>query len=134
MRPLLITAIGRTISTDPLGRRDGDVELRQVPALPTAWSLDGERPTVIVLDRALLGSSGGDHAQLEELSRSAALVGLGEAGEREPPVDFPLDLLTGYAPADAPVGVLLATVRGAFRHAVAIVAERCAIGCAKWAS
>jgi HD-GYP domain-containing protein (c-di-GMP phosphodiesterase class II) len=124
MRPLLITAIGRTISPAPLGRRGDDIEVRHVPALPTAASLDLSRPTVIALDRALIGSSGAQHQQLDELAQSAALVGIGDPGELEPPADFPLDLLSGYSAADAPAGALLATLRGAFRHAATIVAER----------
>ena len=60
MKPLILTAIGRTISTAPLGRRGDDVEVRRIPALPTARAIDLDRPTVIVLDRALLGSAGGD--------------------------------------------------------------------------
>lgn len=124
MKPLLIAAIGRTFSSAPLGRREDDVELRRVPALPTASSLDAARPTVIVLDRLLLGTAGADTGRLGHLARYAALVGVGDPGEDEPPADFPLDLLSGYLPANAPVGTMLAMFRGAFRHAASIVAER----------
>jgi HD-GYP domain-containing protein (c-di-GMP phosphodiesterase class II) len=126
VKPLLIAAVGRTISSAPLGRREDDVELRRVPALPTAASLDPERATVIVLDRALLASAG-DPERLRELSRRAALVGMGDPGEAEPPGVFPLDLLTSYVVSDAPVGAVIATLRGAFRHAASIVAERRAL-------
>ena len=34
VKPLLITALGRTISPAPLGRREDDVEVRRVPVLP----------------------------------------------------------------------------------------------------
>src|ERR1043166_2470585 len=112
MRPLLITALGRTISAAPLGRREDDIEVRRVPALPTAASLDRERPTVIALDRALIASSGAEHAALAELAARAALVGIGDPGELEPGPDFPHDLLTGYAAVDAPIGSPLATPRG----------------------
>ena len=126
MKPLLIAAVGRTISPAPLGRREDDIELRRVPALPAASSIDGTRPTVVVLDRALLASAG-DPDRVRELARRAALVGMGDPGEVEPSTTFPLDLLTGYVPCDAPVGAVLATLRGAFRHATSLVAEQRAI-------
>jgi HD-GYP domain-containing protein (c-di-GMP phosphodiesterase class II) len=126
-KPLLIAAVGRTISSAPLGRREDDVELRRVPALPTAASLDPERPTVIVLDRALIASAGDDVERLRELAKRAALVGLGDPGEAEPPSSFPLDLLTSYIPSDAPVGAVIATLRGGFRHAASLVAEQRAV-------
>ena len=70
MKPLLIAAVGRTISSVPLGRRDDDVEVRRVPALPAVSSLDCRRPTVIVLDRALVASAGGE-ASACAISRTA---------------------------------------------------------------
>jgi HD-GYP domain-containing protein (c-di-GMP phosphodiesterase class II) len=124
VRPLLITATGRAIASAPLGRREDDVEVRRVPALPTPATLDPERPTVIVLDRCLLDSAGGDQARLRSLARHVAMVGLGDAGEDEPPSNFPADLLTGYLPCNASVGTILAMIRGGFRHAASLVAER----------
>ncbi len=124
MKPLLITAIGRTISSTPLGRREGDVEVRRVPALPTASTIDVGRPTVILLDHALVASAGGDAKRLAELAGVAALVGLGYPGEAEPPQDYPSELLTGYLPADAAAGTIIAMLRGGFRHAAVMVAER----------
>jgi HD-GYP domain-containing protein (c-di-GMP phosphodiesterase class II) len=124
VKPLLILAAGRTVSSAPLGRRGDDIELRRVPTLPTPAALDMSRPTVIVLDRALLGSAGGDAEWLRELAKRAALVALGDAGDAEPPDEFPVDLLTGFVPGDAAPGVVIAALRGAFRHAASIVAER----------
>ena len=125
VKPLLLVAFGRTISAVPLGRREDEVEVRRIPALPTAESLEVERrPTVIALDRALLQSVAGVHETLEDLARVAALVGIGYAGEHEPGEDFPADLLTSFVAGDAPVGAVLTQLRGAFRHAVALVAER----------
>lgn len=95
-----------------------------MPALPGAATLDPERPTVIVLDRALLGAAGDDRSIFEDLAKRAALVGVGEPGEVEPPADWPADYLTGYLPSDAPGATVFAAVRGAFHHAVSIVAER----------
>jgi HD-GYP domain-containing protein (c-di-GMP phosphodiesterase class II) len=124
LRPLLITAIGRTFSSLPFRRREEDVELRQVPALPSAASLDPDRPTVIVLDHALLGAAGHAATIVEELGKRAALVGLGQPGEVEPPPDWPAELLTAYLPGDAPAATLVTSLRGAFHHAASMVAER----------
>src|SRR5689334_12281715 len=79
VRPLLITAMGRAISSSPLGRRVDDVEVRRVPALPSPATLDPDRVTVIVLDRYLLHSAGGDHERLRDLATRVAFVGLGDA-------------------------------------------------------
>ena len=98
-----------------------------MPVLPTAMAIDLARPTVLIVDRALLASAGGDATRLSDLARNIALVGIGDPGEEEPPSDFPTDLLTGYLPADAPVGTLIAMLRGAFRHATSLVNERRAV-------
>lgn len=124
MKPLLLTALGRTISAAPLGRRGDDVEVRRIPALPTARALDQDRPTVIMLDRALLGSAGEATERLEELAAVASLVGIGEPGEVEPPEGMPMELLSGYLAGDAPVASVFATLHGAFRHAAALLAAR----------
>ena len=124
MKPLLLTALGRTISMVPLGRREDDVEVRRILALPTARTIDLERPTVIVLDRALLASAGGDGERLRELAAVAALVGIGEPGELEPGIDFPVDLLTSFIVGDAATGTVLTALLGAFRHAAALLAAR----------
>ena len=129
MKPLLLTALGRTISATPLGRRGDDMEVRRIPALPTARTIDPERPTVIMLDRALLASAGDDdHERLRELATLAALVGIGEPGENEPGPEFPLDLLTSFVAGDAATGTVVASLRGAFRHAAALLAARRAHG------
>ncbi|HEY7394618.1 MAG TPA: HD domain-containing phosphohydrolase [Gemmatimonadaceae bacterium] len=127
MKPLLIAAAGRTLSSAPLGRREDDLELRRVPVLPTASTLDPARPTVIVLDHGLIASAGDDPERFRNLARRAALVGLGDPGEPEPAEDFPTDLLAGYLPGDAPPETVIAMLRGAFRYATSIVAERRAL-------
>ena len=124
MKPLLLTAVGRAISTAPLGRRGDDVEVRHIPVLPTAKAIDLDRPTVIALDRALFMSVGADPSRVQELATVAAIVGLGDIGEREPPRDFPVDFLTCWIPGDAAVGTVITALRGGFRHAGALVAER----------
>lgn len=124
MKPLLLTALGRTIAAAPLGRRGDDIEVRRIPTLPTARALDLERPTVIMLDRALLASAGAGHTRLEELAGLVALVGIGEPGDDEPPAAMPIELLTSFLPGDAPVPSVFAALHGAFRHAAALVATR----------
>ena len=125
-KPLLIAAVGREMSSAPLGRRGDDVEFRRVLALPAAAALDPNRPTVVMLDRALLASAGGEE-RLRDLARRAALIGMGEPGETEPPTAFPLDLLTSFIPCDAPAGAIIATLRGGFRHAGSLIAEQRAL-------
>jgi HD-GYP domain-containing protein (c-di-GMP phosphodiesterase class II) len=124
MKPLLLTALGRTISAAPLGRRGDDVEVRRIPALPTARALDLDRPTVIMLDRALIESAGDATERLHELAALVALVGIGDAGESEPPGEMPVELLTSFLPGDAAVGAVFAALHGAFRHSAALLAER----------
>ncbi|HEY2067519.1 MAG TPA: HD domain-containing phosphohydrolase [Gemmatimonadaceae bacterium] len=124
MKPLLLTPLGRTLSTAPLGRRGDDIEVRRIPALPTPRALDADRPTVIALDRALLASAGADVERLRELSTVVALVGIGDPGEREPSTDFPVELLTSFVSGDAAAGTVIAALRGGFRHAAALVAAR----------
>ena len=127
MKPLLLVAFGRTISAAPLGRREDDIEVRRVPALPTAAALEAERrPIVVALDRTLLQSVGGVRETLESLGNVAALVGIGDNREQEPGEDFPATLLTSFVAGDAPVGAFIAQLRGAFRHAAALLAERIA--------
>ena len=125
MKPLLLVAFGRTISSAPLGRREDDIEVRRIPALPTAATLAGERrPIVVALDRGLLHSAAGVRVTLEDLAGVAALVGIGNAGEHEPGSDFPTDLLTSFVAGDAPPGAVITQLRGAFRHAASLLAER----------
>ena len=127
MKPLLLVAFGRTISSAPLGRREDDIEVRRIPALPTAKSLaDERRPIVVALDRALLQSVGGVRKTLEELGTVVAFCGLGDPGEQEPHESFPGDLLTSFVAGDAPIGTVITQLRGAFRHAAALLAERIA--------
>ncbi|HEY4307038.1 MAG TPA: HD domain-containing phosphohydrolase [Gemmatimonadaceae bacterium] len=124
MKPLLILAAGRTLSLAPLGRRDDELEVRRVDILPAASSLDGRRPTVIVLDRTLIERVGNDAMRLRDLAHRAAFVGIGDGGEIEPSEHFPVDLLTGYVAGDAPSGAVMMMLRGAFRHATALVAAQ----------
>ena len=126
MKPLLLTSVGRTISTAPLGRRGDDVEVRHIPTLPTARSIDLDRPTVIALDRDLLASVGDDPTRVQELALMVAIVGLGDPGEDEPPPGFPVDAVSCWIPGDAPIATVVAALRGAFRHASSLLVARTA--------
>ena len=124
MKPLLIAGVGRALPGLSLGRREEDVEVRRVPVFPTAGSIDPLRPTAILLDRRLLQSVGDDHTRFADMASIAALVGIGDPGDDEPPSCFPAELLTSFVPCGAPPGVYLAALRGAFRHAATLVAAR----------
>jgi HD-GYP domain-containing protein (c-di-GMP phosphodiesterase class II) len=124
MKPLLLTAHGNPDSAAPFGRRGDDIEVRGIPALPTVRALDLDRPTVLALDRALIASAGdGAQEQLRALAGLIAIVGVGDPGDVEPGDVFP-DLLTSFIPGDATTGMRIASFRGAFRHAAALVAVR----------
>ena len=125
-KPLLIVAIGRALTALPLVCREGMIEVRRVPVFPTAAALDPERPTVIVLDRILLDSIGEDAQRVTDVADQVALVGLGDPGEGEPPANFPVELMTSFIPGGAAAGTVLTQLRGAFRHAAALVAQRAA--------
>ena len=124
VKPLLITGLGRDLSNLVIGRRGEDIEVRRVPALPTGGTLVPNRPTVILLDRALLQTIGAHRERLEEAAKSAALIGIGEPGEYEPSALFPSELLTGFIPGSASPGLIRVALRGGFRHAATLVAER----------
>jgi HD-GYP domain-containing protein (c-di-GMP phosphodiesterase class II) len=121
MKPLLIVSEGRVLGRAPL-EADPAIEVRRVRALPDAAVLDPNRPAVVVLDHALLRTAGPDSAaQLAALAARAALLAVGDRGEPEPTADFPTELLTGFIAAGTPWATAGAQLRGAFRHAMAIV-------------
>ena len=124
VKPLLVAALGRAFPTMPLMRREEDIEVRRVPALPVASMLDPERPTVVLLDRLLLQSVGSDRERIVEVAKVAAVIGIGEEGETEPSADFPVDVLTGFLPWNAAAGTVQIQLRGAFRHAAALASVR----------
>ncbi len=124
MKPLLIAPAGRSLGAAPLGRRGGDLEVRRVPVLPTAGALDTERATVVVVDRALIKSLGGDEERLTDLAKVVALVAWCDPGEQEPCEEFPLELFTGFITGDASQAATMAVLRGAFLHAATQVKER----------
>jgi len=124
MKPLILTSLGRAVpALDSLATR-GDVEIKRVRLLPAPASLDGERATVVLLDRALVHGAGDDQSLFSQIAAQAALVGVGESGEVEPPGYFPTELLSGYFAADTPVAAARITLHGALKHAAALVAAR----------
>ena len=103
-----------------LMRADGDVEVRAVDDLPAAATLDPSRATVIVVDRALMKAPGA--RALAELAGGAALLGAGDAGDAEPPAEWPVELLSGFLPGGAPPRLAAAQLRGALHQARALAA------------
>ncbi|HJU90599.1 MAG TPA: HD domain-containing phosphohydrolase [Gemmatimonadaceae bacterium] len=128
MKPLLIASVGRAFPDAPFGRRDGDIEVQRLLAFPEAVALDPTRPTVVLLDRFMLFTVGDDQDRLQSVAEVAALIGVGDETEAELPADFPAHLLTGYISSGSPVSMLLTQIRGAFRHAAALVTARAARG------
>jgi len=123
-RPLLIVPSGRAARGLPLGG-DVTIEVRRVSTLPPAAELDPARPTVVLLDRRLLGALD-DTRCIAELAGIVAIIGLGDPGDVEPAPEFPADLLTSYMPADAPTATAHMLLRGALRHAVSLVGAHAA--------
>jgi HD-GYP domain-containing protein (c-di-GMP phosphodiesterase class II) len=118
LNPLVLTSVGRSIAAlDALA-----VEVRRVPLLPAAETLDPERPTVILLDRPLALSAGDDRHAIESLAAMVALVGLGDPGEAVPSDVLPGELLTAYVAADAPAAAQRLAIQGGLRHAATLVA------------
>ena len=118
MKPLLILAEGRTLGTAAIVT-DAGIETQRVSVLPDPATLDPRRSTVVVVDRALLAHPGATQT-VTVLADHAALLGVGEAGESEPPADFPATLLTSFIAGDAAPGLVATQLRGAFRHAAAL--------------
>lgn len=95
-----------------------------MPLLPAAGTLDPDRPTVILLDRALAQSAGDDRSGVDSLATIAALLGVGEPGGVDPDPSLPADVLSGFFAADAPLAVARIAIQGALRHAATLVAAR----------
>ena len=126
MKPLVLAHTPDAARVFPLGRRATDVEARLVSALPHPDDLDLDRPTVVLVDRGLLASAPDGRARLHALSLVAALVWCAAPGELEPGPDVPVELLTSFLPAGAPLATVATLLRGAMRHAVTMRAERVA--------
>ena len=101
MKPLLIAPAGRVLGSVPLGRRGDDLEVRRVPVLPTAAAIDTVRPTVVLVDHALLRALGGDEERLIDLASQVTLVAWCAPDEQEPGEEFPSGLFTSFIPGGA---------------------------------
>jgi HD-GYP domain-containing protein (c-di-GMP phosphodiesterase class II) len=89
-----------------------------VRSIPAAAALEPGRPTVVVIDC----HAWEDHAALAAIAESVAVVARGSSPDDEPPAEF----LTAYIPANAPRAAVATQLRGAFRHAAALVAVQAA--------
>jgi|GEM_PF-368875 len=115
-------------------------DLCRVQGVPNVETLGDDRPIVVIVDRSLLAGNGemrprgerhpaGGPAResaverLRALAGTAALLGVGGTGEREPQGDV-APLLSGYIAGDATAGAAAAQVRGALRLAEALAGER----------
>lgn len=120
VKPLVFAPTGRVIAALPnLGAGDA-LDVRRVDVLPPADAFDPERPTVVLVDRALAERSGGP-GMLGTLASFAAFIGLGEAGETDPSQSMNSLALTSWLPADAGRGAGTTALQGALRHASALI-------------
>jgi HD-GYP domain-containing protein (c-di-GMP phosphodiesterase class II) len=111
------------------GALEGDpVDICLVEGVPLPATIADDRPVLVLVDRWLLAT--GDtrvatatHDRLRALGRTAALLGIGAPGEREPPPAI-APLLAGWLAADAAAGAITVQLRGALRHAAALDGER----------
>lgn len=125
MKPLLLMAPARARCAASLGLRVDEAELRTIDALPSPRDLQLERPTVLLVDCPLLADAAAAD-RLRALEGFVAIVGVGAPGEAEPSCWLPTDLLAAFLPDDATPGLTRAVLRGAFRHAEALVEARAA--------
>ncbi|HET9797937.1 MAG TPA: HD domain-containing phosphohydrolase [Gemmatimonadaceae bacterium] len=125
MKPLLLMAPARARCAASLGLRVDEAELRTIDALPSPRDLQLERPTVLLVDCPLLADAAAAD-RLRALEGFVAIVGVGAPGEADPSCWLPTDLLAAFLPDDATPGLTRAVLRGAFRHAEALVEARAA--------
>ena len=125
MKPLLLMAPARARCAASLGLRVDEAELRTIDALPSPRDLQLERPTVLLVDCPLLADAAAAD-RLRALEGFVAIVGVGAPGEAEPSCWLPIDVLAAFLPHDATPGLTRAVLRGAFRHAEALVEARAA--------
>jgi HD-GYP domain-containing protein (c-di-GMP phosphodiesterase class II) len=123
--PLLFAPLGRAIPALDRLIAGGGVDVVRITNCPVVAHLDSERPTVVVLDRAMAAG-----ADLEAIAAHAAVIALGDAGESEPDSWIPLALLSGWI-STSPDGVTSdrraadrITLQASLRHAAALVAGR----------
>jgi HD-GYP domain-containing protein (c-di-GMP phosphodiesterase class II) len=124
LTPLVLAAASSRLPGQPWFVDPADVpyELRRIDAIPSPDGIERDRPTMLLIDRALLDSAGATAAErLRALVRLVALVGVGDETNDEP---RPADLLTTFIPYGARPAIVRAQLGGALRHAVALRNER----------
>lgn len=89
--------------------------------LPEVRSLEQDRPTVILVDDALLARVASAQT-VTALADRAALIGLGDEGETEPTGAMREAPLTAWLPLQAAEGQGRTALKGALRHAAALIA------------
>ena len=120
MQPVIFAPAGRAIPALPsLGAGDA-FDVRRVARLPDEDAIDHERPTVVLLDAALLAASGGP-GMVASLAPFVAFVGLGEAGEHEPADALKAVAMSSWLPSDATPGQGMVALHGAMRHASTLI-------------
>lgn len=117
VQPLVIVPEGRTVSALPQLGADEAFEVRRVAALPALAELPVDRPVLMLVDARLA-----DGADLAGLAQRGAIVGLGEAGEREPSAVLAAAPVVGWLAADAAPSLGRTVLQGALRHAATLVA------------
>src|SRR5829696_551769 len=127
VRPLLITSPEWADANAPLLAAPLlaglAAEVRPTPELPNAAEVDPCRPTVVLVDWALL-SGPRAAGRLPDLAEVAALVGVGEFWASEPSPC--VELLAAVITSCATPRVAAAQLRGAVRHATSLAAGRVA--------
>lgn len=118
MKPLILAPNARMAQIAALLQGDAAVEVRAVDRFPAPSALDAERATVIVVDRALLKGVAAD--ALLKVADQAALLGAGDAGESEPPAEWPAHGMAGWVAGDARPAAAAMQLRGALRQAAAL--------------
>src|SRR5215207_1787901 len=127
VRPLLITSPAWADANAPLLAAPLlaglALEVCRTPELPNAAQLDPCRPTVVLVDGALL-SGPREAGRLPALAEIAALVGVGESWASQPGPSE--ELLAAVIASCATPRLAAAQLRGAIRHATRLAAGRVA--------
>ena len=126
MKPLLLLPLGRVLGDAPLGASPSEIEVTRGNALPHPDDIDGERPTVLVLDASLAAEALKTPDLFTRLRGLVTMVGMGAPGEVLPPDGAPWEAVSGWLAADAPARLVATVLRGAFREAAGRAGERAA--------
>lgn len=124
MKPLLLAGPEFVSGGLLRNRRRDDVEVRQLLALPSVAAIELSRPTVLLVDSALLASVVDPERRLAELAGSVAIVARGLPGESEPVGSLPSGVLAGFLPHEAGDAIVRLVLDAAVRHAISMHDER----------